>query len=147
MAPFPERKSRCRIVNNLPKDKQRVSDLSDFNPRSVPLHRLCPSGWDSGRESAQRKAGLLTSMQRKTETKLRLRRVRRKGVGPEIICHPATLEELMLPPGPRSQACPAPPRHLAVGPSGNPVNTSTNTPRVVASYRKQADVHSHCPVW
>lgn len=33
---------------------------------------------DSGRESAQRKGDLLTSMQRNTETKTRLRRVRRK---------------------------------------------------------------------
>lgn len=81
-APFPERKPSCTIVNNLPKDIQRGSDLSDFDSKFLPLHRLPLGAGGSGREVvlweySQRKGKLLTNTQRKTKLNNRLHCVRR----------------------------------------------------------------------
>lgn len=108
LAPFPEWKSRCRVVNNLSKNKQRVSDLSDFNPKSVPLHRLSPRGWGLRKGVRTEKGGPSDKHAEENKNKDQTPKGQEEGVGPVIICHPATLEELMLPPGPCSQACPAP---------------------------------------
>lgn len=108
LAPFPGRKSRCRTVNNLSKDKQRVNDLSDFNPKSVPLHRLSCRGWGQRKGVRTEKRGPSDKHAEEHRNKDQTPKGQAEGVGSEIICHPATLEEVMLPPEPRSQACPAP---------------------------------------